>query len=83
SYPRILSELTDSHELLQSPNNLLGMSYLKAINQFAPQIEAMTNKREGSHHHHSEITHHQFASGTSIRQSLLQGNHHWRNVVPQ
>ncbi|MFW3611288.1 nucleotidyltransferase [Staphylococcus caprae] len=83
SYPRILSELTDSHELLQSPNNLLGMSYLKAINQFAPQIEAMTIKREGSHHHHSEITHHQFASGTSIRQSLLQGNHHWRNVVPQ
>ena len=31
SYPRILSELTDHHELIQSPNNMLGISYLKAV----------------------------------------------------
>lgn len=83
SYPRILSELTHHHELIQSPNNLLGLSYLKAIKQFAPHIKAMTIKREGSHHHHSEIQHHTFASGTSIRQSLTNGDNEWKRVVPE
>lgn len=83
SYPRILSELTHHHELIQSPNNLLGLSYLKAIKQLAPHIKAMTIKREGSHHHHSEIQHHTFASGTSIRQSLTNGDNEWKRVVPE
>ena len=31
SYPRIISELLEHHEALASPNNILGISYLKAI----------------------------------------------------
>ena len=51
SYPRILSELTHNDTLLQSPNNILGISYLKAMQQFAPHMSALTIKREGSLHH--------------------------------
>ena len=83
SYPRILSELTDHHELIQSPNNMLGISYLKAIKRFAPLMKAMTIKREGSHHHNSEIQHPTFASGTSIRQSLIKNDNEWKRVVPE
>ena len=35
SYPRIISELLGHHEALASPNNILGISYLKAIAKHA------------------------------------------------
>lgn len=82
SYPRILSELTHNDTLLQSPNNILGISYLKAMQQFAPHMSALTIKREGSLHHQKVIDHHHFASGTSIRRSLMNDNEDWKNVVP-
>lgn len=83
SYPRILSEITENHTLLQSPNNILGISYLKAIQQFAPHISALTIKREVANHHSDSIEHHQFASGTSIRRSLTNGDKDWDEVVPK
>ncbi|MBO1996318.1 nucleotidyltransferase [Staphylococcus epidermidis] len=78
SYPRILSELTHNDTLLQSPNNILGISYLKAMQQFAPRMSALTIKREGSLHHQTVIDHHHFASGTSIRRSLMNDNEDWK-----
>ncbi|MBO1198605.1 nucleotidyltransferase [Staphylococcus simiae] len=82
SYPRIISELLNHHQALQSPNNMLGLSYLKAINQLAPHIEAQTVSRQQSSHHDTNIHHNHFASGTSIRKSLFNNNDEWKNVVP-
>ena len=52
------------------------------MQQFAPRMSALTIKREGSLHHQTVIDHHHFASGTSIRRSLMNDNEDWKNVVP-
>ncbi len=82
SYPRIISELLNDHEALLSPNNLLGISYLKAIKKLAPHIKATTIKRESAQHHDASIQHDEFASGTSIRTSLINQDGLWHKVVP-
>lgn len=83
SYPRIISELLEHHEALASPNNILGISYLKAIAKNAKNINAISIKRENAQHHDSLIQHHQFASGTSIRTSIISQDDHWHHVVPK
>ena len=82
SYPRILSELLNNHTLLSSPNNTLGVSYMRAIQKLAPHIEPWTISRESSHHHDFNISNLNFASGTAIRNSLHTQNDLWKSVVP-
>ncbi|CAM4127362.1 nucleotidyltransferase [Staphylococcus schweitzeri] len=82
SYPRTISELLNNHEALLSPNNLLGISYLKAIAKHATNINAISIKRESAQHHDASIQHHEFASGTSIRTSLINQDDQWHKVVP-
>lgn len=82
SYPRILSELITDNDLLSSPNNTLGLSYVRAIQTYAPSIKPWTISRFQSAHHDNEISHQTFASGTSIRQSLMNQTDLWKNVVP-
>ena len=82
SYPRILSELITDNDLLSSPNNTLGLSYVRAIQTYAPSIQPWTISRFQSAHHDNEISHQTFASGTSIRQSLMNQTDHWKDVVP-
>ncbi|PTI48325.1 nucleotidyltransferase [Staphylococcus succinus] len=83
SYPRILSELVSDNTLLSSPNNTLGISYVRAIRKWAPTIQPWTLKREQSSHHDAVITGLNFASGTSIRKSIKDGEELWKHVVPQ
>lgn len=83
SYPRIISELLGKPPLLETPNNILGLSYVQAILKHADTIEPYTLKRHKSEHHHQTIDDLHFASGTAIRQSLNKNNHEWENVVPQ
>jgi predicted nucleotidyltransferase len=82
SYPRILSELLEHNDLLKEPNNTLGLSYIQAINNLAPQIKPWTIQRHQVHHHDNGITNHSFASGTSIRNALISNQNSWQNVVP-
>ena len=82
SYPRILRELITDNDLLSSPNNTLGLSYVRAIQTYAPSIQPWTISRFQSAHHDNEISHQTFASGTSIRQSLMNQTDHWKDVVP-
>ncbi|MDK7752322.1 nucleotidyltransferase [Staphylococcus ureilyticus] len=82
SYPRILSELLNNHTLLSSPNNTLGISYMRAIQKLAPHIKPWTIPRESSHHHDSNISNLDFASGTSIRNAIQAHNDQWKSVVP-
>lgn len=82
SYPRILSELLNNHTLLSSPNNTLGISYMRAIQKLAPHIKPWTISRENSHHHDFNISNLNFASGTAIRNALQTQNDLWKSVVP-
>ncbi|MEP9851646.1 nucleotidyltransferase [Staphylococcus aureus] len=83
SYPRIISELISNNILLSSPNNTLGISYVRAIQKCAPTIQPWTISREQSAHHDESINNLNFASGTSIRKSIQSGDKQWQNVVPE
>ncbi|MFQ3904533.1 nucleotidyltransferase family protein, partial [Staphylococcus sp. Mo2-7] len=80
---RIISELISDHSLLSSPNNTLGISYVRAIQKWAPCIQPWTIPREQSAHHDDLISNFAFASGTSIRKSIQTGDEQWKKVVPE
>lgn len=82
SYAKIIHELIEDQDILQTPNNILGVAYLKAISQFAPTIQGIAIQRVSSAHHDKAIKHEIFASGSSIRQSILNENNNWKTVVP-
>lgn len=73
NYPRALSMALGQDVL--SPNNILGLSYLKAIHEVAPAITPLTIKRKGNAYNDEVLSHHQFSSATSIRQAIFNGNH--------
>src|SRR5699024_11923391 len=77
------SELISNNILLSSPNNTLGISYVRAIQKCAPTIQPWTISREQSAHHDESINNLNFASGTSIRKSIQSGDKQWQNVVPE
>lgn len=82
SYPRIISELTNNNTILKSPNNTLGVSYVRAIQQYAPHIQPWTISRHQTNHHESNIINPTYASGTSIRNALQDNDPSWQSVVP-
>ncbi len=57
-------------DLLESPNNILALEYLKSIAAFAPHIAPILIKREGSGYHSTDINA-PLASATAIRKSLF------------
>ncbi len=68
SFPKARAAALDDYgELLQSPNNILGVEYVKAILKHASSMKPVTLKREGAQHRDEE------ASSTAIRSKLLQG----------
>ncbi|MCG7338755.1 nucleotidyltransferase [Staphylococcus sp. ACRSN] len=83
SYPRIISELLTNNLLLSSPNNTLGISYINAIRKHDFTIKPITIQRNQANHHDNSIQNLQFASGTSIRNAILQKNNQWHDVVPK
>ena len=64
---------------INSPNDLLGISYLKAIKQLNSSIKPITIKRTNDYHS-LEATNH-ISSATSIRQ-LIKENKDIQNYVP-
>lgn len=83
SYPKAFSlavkeldmEADDSLELLSSPNNLLGLEYMKALKKISPAIKPMTISRIGTGYHdsHSEFSKESgntVASASAIRTKL-------------
>lgn len=53
--------------VLQSPNNILGIEYLKALRFFNTSMETYTIKRQGSHYSAPLLPSHGFSSATAIR----------------
>lgn len=61
SFPKARAAALDDYgELLQSPNNILGVEYVKAILKHASSMKPVTLKREGAQHRDEE------ASSTAI-----------------
>ena len=70
SYPRAMDELSQS-DFLSSPNNTLGIAYIKMVEQLGLNIKVDTTKRTGNHYSDQELSKHAFSSATSIRKALF------------
>ena len=62
--------LPEYADLLELPNNILALEYLKAIGELAPGMEPVLIQRKGSGYHDMELTG-PFASASAIRRELL------------
>ena len=60
-------------ELLEQPNNILGVEYLKALYRLGSNIEPMTIQREVSHYHDTELQV-QFSSASALRSTIADGD---------
>lgn len=82
NYPTALSKaLQDQLSFtLDQPNDLLGISYLKAIHALSSQMSAQTIPRIGAYH--EEQIQDSIASATAIRKAILEGEN-VSTVVPQ
>ena len=58
-------------EILASPNNILGIEYLKALAKIHSKMEPFTIKRIGAGYHDMDING-QFSSATAIRSDIYQ-----------
>lgn len=73
SYPRAISTLSGS-SLTEGSNNMLGLSYIKAIDTLDAQISAETIPRIGNDYNDPELSGGSFSSATSLRKRLLEGD---------
>ncbi|TDL35140.1 nucleotidyltransferase [Jeotgalibacillus sp. S-D1] len=59
---------------LSLPNNMLGLQYVEAINQYAQTIKPYTIKRQKSGYHESELHTEKISSATSIRKAIFESS---------
>lgn len=92
SFPRarekaILDQLATSKEagqlamLLQNPNNILGIEYLKALKRLNSSITPFTVKRTGTGYHDTH-SHEGIASATAIRKQITENVTSYKTCVP-
>lgn len=62
-------ELSDAHDILSSPNNILGIEYLKALKRRGSAILPSTTHRQESDYHDRMLATHQ-SSALAIRQAV-------------
>jgi len=78
SYPAARAEVLSamaadvSAALVSSPNNILGIEYLKALQETSSSIKAFTILRRGAGYHSTDVTS-PIASATGIRKLLGEG----------
>ncbi len=60
----------EAADVLNEPNNTLGLQYIRAIHRLGSRILPRTIQREQSGYHDMEPTHERIASATSIRHML-------------
>lgn len=68
--------LPEYGDLLNLPNNILAIEYLKAMETLAPTMKPLLIQRKGSGYHDTDITA-PLASASAIRKSLLKHSAHW------
>ena len=67
-------------EIMESPNNILGIEYLKALKKHRSHIRPLTIKRDYSDYNSNQVTN-GIASATAIR-TMLKSKKNIRPVVP-
>jgi len=78
NFPAALSKAVQSYytpdvyEVLSSPNNTLGVEYIKALDDIGSGIQPVTVQRDGADHDSDEETK-RFASASLIRKKILGG----------
>lgn len=69
-------------DILEEPNNTLGIEYLQALDKLSSSIVPMTVKRVGAAHD-SILRNENFACASDIRSMLLDESREWEIFVPQ
>lgn len=69
---------------ITSPNNILGLEYMKSLEQLKSPIQPYLLERKGAAFHDLNLnTSHTFASATSIREHIYHcHNHHTLDILP-
>lgn len=68
-------EEKELEQLLLSPNNILGIEYLRAAHTLHSPLEFHTIRREGSGYHENTLSeHHSYPSASALRQELKKKN---------
>ena len=70
-----------SAEILQSPNNILGIEYIKALNKINSPILPQTIQRVGSEHDSLTVCENT-ASATLIRKMIYENNQEFKKYIP-
>ena len=63
----------DFSDILEKPNNILGIEYLKALYRLNSNIKPYTIQRVSSQYHDVDLQE-QFSSATALRQTILNGD---------
>lgn len=70
-----VASLREISDALKSPNNILGIEYLKSLKKLNSPIVPYTISRKSADYHSKDITDSSIASATAIREHLLKENH--------
>lgn len=73
SHPRALAELLGKGDLSGS-NNILGLSYIRAIETLGSRITPLTIKRQSNQYNEPDLSAGKFSSATSIRNNIMTGS---------
>lgn len=88
NYPSALSraflDLQPEENLadLSQPNNILGIQYMKAINEIDSSMKAITISRTNAGYHDEQFTSDSIASATSIRKALFSRDRTFEQILP-
>ena len=69
-------------DILEEPNNTLGVEYLQALDKLGSDMIPMTIRRIGASHD-SVMRSENFACASDIRRMMLEENKEWEMYVPQ
>ena len=73
SHPRALAELLGKGDISGS-NNILGLSYIRAIETLRTSITPLTIKRQSNQYNEPDLSAGAFSSATSIRNNITAGS---------
>lgn len=80
SYPKSYSLASEEIDLIKSPNDILGISYIKEIKRLKSNIKPETIKRTNDYH--STLLNSNIVSATSLRKALKE-NKNINDFVPE
>lgn len=69
---QVCPEITEAASVLSTPNNILGIEYLKSLKQLNSTIQPVTIQRKGADYHEKELDN-CHSSATALRYALQKG----------